>query len=481
MVCCSAASWWRSPGTSTPSPDSLSLLYVAAAIGGVGAGVVYGTCVGNALKWFPDRRGLAAGLTAAGFGAGSALTVIPIANMIATSGYQSAFLWFGLGQGLVVVVVALFLRAPQTGDVAVPIATAVQQTRRDYGPKEVVKTPVFWVMYLMFVLVGAGGLMATAQLAPIAKDFNVGGIPVSILGLTLPALTFALSIDRVLNGICRPFFGWVSDNIGRENTMFIAFLLEGIGIYALFVSGDQPALLRDPVRPGVLRLGRDLLAVPGDRAPTSSAASSPPRTTGCCTRPRARRRCWCRSPMCLRVRPAVGTRCSSRRPSSTSSPRSWRWWCSSRCASRLWPRADRLFWPQDMAACGSSRGRLFCLWHHSHTEKDVGGMRRDYRSDTRDNSKSHCCTAQAGDRCAGYPETRLHASALLAYCIPVMSTRDRNPRRISVRCPRTRNGPRCAWAAAGAGANRHRPELQAQGLCGLEKRHCGDGRLPQPR
>src|SRR5690348_3682491 len=220
--------------------DSLFLLYVGAAIGGIGAGVIYGGSVGNALKWFPDRRGLAAGLTAAGFGAGSALTVIPIANMIQTSGYQSAFLWFGIGQGLVVVIVALFLRAPEKGEVPAPLTQVVQQTRRDYSPQEVLKTPVFWVMYLMFVMVGAGGLMATAQLAPIAKDFKVDGIPVSILGLTLPALTFALSIDRVLNGVCRPFFGWVSDNIGRENTMFIAFLLEGIGIYVLFYLAPNP-------------------------------------------------------------------------------------------------------------------------------------------------------------------------------------------------------------------------------------------------
>jgi OFA family oxalate/formate antiporter-like MFS transporter len=94
----------------------------------------------------------------------------------------------------------------------------------------------------MFVMVGSGGLMAVAQLAPIARDFNVDGIPVSILGLTLPALTFALTIDRVLNGVCRPFFGWVSDHIGRENTMFIAFLLEGIGIYALIQFGANPVL-----------------------------------------------------------------------------------------------------------------------------------------------------------------------------------------------------------------------------------------------
>ncbi len=220
--------------------DSLVLLYIGAAIGGIGAGVVYGGCVGNALKWFPDRRGLAAGLTAAGFGAGSALTIIPIANMIKTSGYESTFLWFGLGQGIVVFLVALLLRAPQPGEAPVPPNPVVQQTRRDYGPAEVLKTPPFWVMYVMFVLVGAGGLMATAQLRPIAEDFHVAQVPVSILGLTLPALTFALSIDRILNGLTRPFFGWVSDQIGRENTMFIAFLAEGIGIYVLYLLASNP-------------------------------------------------------------------------------------------------------------------------------------------------------------------------------------------------------------------------------------------------
>ena len=222
--------------------DSLPLLYLGAAIGGIGAGVIYGGSVGNALKWFPDRRGLAAGLTAAGFGAGSALTVIPIANMIQSSGYQAAFLWFGLGQGIVVVLVALLLRAPQPGEVPVPAAPVVQQTRRDYGPMEVLSSMPFWVMYVMFVMVGTGGLMATAQLAPIAKDFKIDTIPVSILGLTLPALQFALSIDRVLNGITRPFFGWVSDQIGRENTMFIAFMAEGIGIYALLYFATDPLL-----------------------------------------------------------------------------------------------------------------------------------------------------------------------------------------------------------------------------------------------
>jgi MFS transporter, OFA family, oxalate/formate antiporter len=221
---------------------SLGALYLGAAIGGIGAGVIYGASVGNALKWFPDRRGLATGLTAAGFGAGSALTVVPIASMIASSGYETAFLWFGLGQGLIVILFSLFLRAPAAGEVIAPAAPAVQQTRRDYGPAEVLATPAFWVMYVMFIMVGTGGLMATAQLAPIAKDFQIDAVPVSILGLTLPALTFALSIDRVLNGFTRPFFGWVSDHIGRENTMFIAFLLEGIGIYALLQFASNPFL-----------------------------------------------------------------------------------------------------------------------------------------------------------------------------------------------------------------------------------------------
>ena len=218
--------------------SDLPTLYIAAAIGGIGAGAVYGTSIGNALKWFPDRRGLAAGLTAAGFGAGSALTIIPIQGMIQSSGYEATFLWFGIGQGVVVVILSLLLRAPQPGET--PASTRVQQSARDYTPLEVLASPIFWVMYVMFVLVGAGGLMATAQLAPIASDFQVAKIPVSILGLTLPALTFALSIDRVLNGLTRPFFGWVSDNIGRENTMFIAFGLEAVGIWALGAFGQDP-------------------------------------------------------------------------------------------------------------------------------------------------------------------------------------------------------------------------------------------------
>jgi len=223
--------------------DSLPMLYFAAAIGGIGAGGVYGTCIGNAVKWFPGRRGLAAGLTAAGFGAGSAATIIPIANMIKSAGYEHTFLTFGIIQGVVVFVLGFLILVPPPSVLAAPVRGPTS-TGRIQGiqatPLEMVKTPLFWVMYAMFVMMASGGLMAVAQLAPIAKDFKVADVPVSLIGLTMPALTFALTIDRVLNGLCRPFFGWVSDQIGRENTMFIAFCIEGFGIIALANLGTNP-------------------------------------------------------------------------------------------------------------------------------------------------------------------------------------------------------------------------------------------------
>ncbi len=136
--------------------DSLALLYLGAVVGGIGAGSVYGTCVGNALKWFPHRRGLAAGATAAGFGAGAAITVVPIARMIASSGYQDAFLYFGIGQGAIVLALAFLLRKPAT---IVPMqrkSLRLPQTKIDRSPREAVRTPVFWVMYAMFVMVASG-------------------------------------------------------------------------------------------------------------------------------------------------------------------------------------------------------------------------------------------------------------------------------------------------------------------------------------
>jgi OFA family oxalate/formate antiporter-like MFS transporter len=220
--------------------DSLALLYLGAVVGGIGAGSVYGTCVGNALKWFPHRRGLAAGATAAGFGAGAAITVVPIARMIASSGYQDAFLYFGIGQGAIVLVLAFLLRKPAT---IVPMqhkSLRLPQTKIDRSPREAVRTPVFWVMYAMFVMVASGGLMAAAQIAPIAQDFHVADVPVSLFGLQMAALTLAISLDRIFDGFGRPFFGYVSDNIGRENTMFIAFSTAALAVIVLLTYGHYP-------------------------------------------------------------------------------------------------------------------------------------------------------------------------------------------------------------------------------------------------
>ena len=284
-VLCGLGWWMISRATSLGGIDGY---YASMIICGIGAGGVYGTCVGNALKWFPDKRGLAAGITAAGFGAGSALTVAPIQNTIASAGFQDAFLYFGLGQGLIICILSFFLLAPQKGQVAESVKPTTSQSKRAYDPTEIIGPalwwgaaalaafavffamwsigalfyyplvlagmiftvggaivltrgePIFLLMYLMFVLVGAGGLMVTANLAPITKDMNIDAVPVSLLGLTMAALTWSAFVDRILNGLTRPFFGWISDNIGRENTMFIAFMFEGLGIYALYLYGNDP-------------------------------------------------------------------------------------------------------------------------------------------------------------------------------------------------------------------------------------------------
>src|SRR6266436_1855332 len=190
------AAWWINAGAS-----SLFMLYTGGLVGGVGAGIVYGTSVGNALKWFPDHRGLAAGLTAAAFGAGSALTIVPIASMINTRGYEAAFVSFGIGQGLVVILCAFFLRAPRRGEVPDVAQPKGQQSSRDFTPLEMLKAAPFWLLYVMMTMLAMGGLMATAQLGPIAVDFKVAKVPVSLLGLTMAALPFALSLDRILNGL----------------------------------------------------------------------------------------------------------------------------------------------------------------------------------------------------------------------------------------------------------------------------------------
>ncbi|GAC1306345.1 MAG: oxalate/formate MFS antiporter [Steroidobacteraceae bacterium] len=222
------------------SASTLSALYFAAAIGGIGTGCVYGTCVGNALKWFPGRRGLAAGITAAGFGAGAAITIGPIAHMISTSGYEHAFLFFGLLQGAIVIVMSFLLLAPPPQLASVKVKPS--QTAHGYTPGEVLRSPVFYVLYLMFVLIASGGLTMAASMAPIAKDFKIEKVPVELFGFVLPALVFALSLNRILDGFGRPFFGWLSDQIGREYTMALAFLVGAAALFTLSQYGTNPVV-----------------------------------------------------------------------------------------------------------------------------------------------------------------------------------------------------------------------------------------------
>jgi oxalate/formate antiporter len=217
---------------------SLTGLYVGAVVGGVGVGCVYATCINNALKWFPDRRGLAVGLTAGGYGSGTLVTIIPIANMIASSGYQAAFFVFGLIQGAVIFSAAWFLRAPRGGETS--YSSQVAQSRRDYTLGEALRTPVFWVLLSMFTATVTGGLMAVAQLGVMAEDLGVRDVQVNAYFFAMAALPFALMLDRIMNGISRPLFGWVSDHIGREPTMFLAFSTEGLGILLLAMLGSHP-------------------------------------------------------------------------------------------------------------------------------------------------------------------------------------------------------------------------------------------------
>lgn len=224
---------WIGAGKAT----SVTQLIVAYAIGGIGAGAVYGGTVGNTLKWFPDRRGLAVGLTSGAYGIGTALTVAPIARMIRSSGYGHTFVMWGIIQGIVVIAMALLLAKPPDGW-APPgwrekEATRKPKVRRSYvnvTPGQMVRTRSFWAIYVMMTLMAFGGLAVTAQLSPIAKFYHVDKVVVAF-GAT--ALVLAIELDRVLNGLTRPFFGWISDHIGRENTMFIAFTLEAFAVFGL--------------------------------------------------------------------------------------------------------------------------------------------------------------------------------------------------------------------------------------------------------
>lgn len=226
--------------------NSLPALYAVYAIGGIGAGGVYSACVGVAMKWFPDRRGLCVGVVAGSYGFGTALTALPIAYLIQHNGYRTAFIVFGAIQGFVVLVAAQFLRMPPAGwlpagweAIKTKVQRKVHQSSRDYTPGEMLRSGSFYLLYLMMTLVTASGLMLTAQLKPIGVTYGYDKYAL-FGGFTV--LTLALSLNQVLNGSARPFFGWVSDRIGRYDTMAIVFVMEAITITVLTLVVARPAL-----------------------------------------------------------------------------------------------------------------------------------------------------------------------------------------------------------------------------------------------
>ncbi len=240
MVICGgiiAGLGWVCDGTIHTLPG----LYAGGVLAGIGAGMIYGTCVPNAVKWFSRNRGLAVGLTVAGFGAGAALTVTPLVMMIERSGPFHTFTFFGIAQGAVIVLCGLFLVSPPrttTHDMLVGVRCL--QGIGDSTPAQTLRSPVFWVMYATFTLVAAGGLMAVAQLAPIAKAFHIAKAPVHVLFWTAPALLLTLQLNNIVGGIARPLLGWISDHAGREKTLAVAFAVEGVGVWAFSRYGHTP-------------------------------------------------------------------------------------------------------------------------------------------------------------------------------------------------------------------------------------------------
>jgi len=217
--------------------ETIGNLYFWYALGGIGAGAVYGGTIGNALKWFPDHRGLCVGLTAGAYGIGTATTVSPIAAMLKTSGYQHTFIVWGIIQGVVVLAAALFMAKPPEGwtppnwkEKEAKIRAKVKTSAVDMTPVEMLRQPSFYVLYLMLTMLAFGGIVVTVQLNPMASSYHVDNV---IVAFGMTALVLAITVDRILNGLTRPFWGWVSDHIGRENAIFISFILEAIAVFAL--------------------------------------------------------------------------------------------------------------------------------------------------------------------------------------------------------------------------------------------------------
>jgi OFA family oxalate/formate antiporter-like MFS transporter len=221
---------------------SLAVLYMAQALAGCGSGIVYSVSMGSALKWFPDRRGLAAGLMAAAFGAGAAATVRPVRWTIEHQGYDQAFIWFGIGQALVIVLAALVMRFPRPGEVPAPVQSKVLQSSRDFTPMEMLRSPGFWLLYFMMVMGAIPGMLMIGHIDPMANEFGVAKMEITLLWFTSAALPLAVELDRVMGGLTRPVFGWISDHIGREIAIFLAFALEGCSLFLLLQYSHDPIM-----------------------------------------------------------------------------------------------------------------------------------------------------------------------------------------------------------------------------------------------
>jgi OFA family oxalate/formate antiporter-like MFS transporter len=209
---------------------------------GVGTGIVYIGIIGLMVKWFPDRRGLATGVVAAGYGFGAILTTFPIDSMIKASGYQHTLVVFGAIFGVIGLIGALMLRSPSEERMTGEATLATKEV--GYAPIIMLRSTVFWLMFVMMSMMSTGGLMVITQFTSFAKSFGITAqTTVVILGMAFAAIPAALTFDRITNGLTRPFFGWVSDHIGRENTMAIAFILEGMAIFLMLQYRTDPYLL----------------------------------------------------------------------------------------------------------------------------------------------------------------------------------------------------------------------------------------------
>jgi OFA family oxalate/formate antiporter-like MFS transporter len=222
--------------------DLWTLYLTYGVIGGFGTGIIYVGIIGLMVRWFPDRRGLATGLAAAGYGFGAFFTSFPIDAMIKSSGYAHTLLVWGIIQGIIGIVVAQGLRVPpESWQPAAYVANPGQaewQSKRSYTPAEMLKSPVFYLLFIMMAMMSTSGLMVVSNVGPFANEYKVA----NVLVLGMAALPLSLTLSRVTNGLTRPFFGWVSDHIGREQTMALAFTLEAIAILVLFAFIDHPAL-----------------------------------------------------------------------------------------------------------------------------------------------------------------------------------------------------------------------------------------------